>query len=95
MHTKRVNRLSAVVYSVGERRWRTALTIVLAICGWVCLRDPGNYRWLDSLDLAIHETGHLVFAFGGETLRSSTGAQTQPQAGSTTRAPGITGAGHS
>lgn len=28
----------------------------------------GTYRWLDSLDLAIHETGHLVFAFGGETL---------------------------
>ena len=26
------------------------------------------YRWLDSLDLAIHETGHLVFAFDGETL---------------------------
>lgn len=42
--------------------------MVLAIYGWVCLRSPGTYRWLDSLDLAIHETGHLVFAFGGETL---------------------------
>jgi len=28
----------------------------------------GTSRWLDSLDLAIHEAGHLVFAFGGETL---------------------------
>jgi hypothetical protein len=45
-----------------------ALTIVLAVYGWLCLRSPGNYRWLDSLDLAIHETGHLLFAFGGGTL---------------------------
>ena len=36
--------------------------------GWICLRNPAEYRWLDSLDLAIHETGHLVFAFGGEFL---------------------------
>ena len=55
-------------YPAGERRWRTALTVVLAIYGWLCLRTPGTYRWLDSLDLAIHETGHLVFAFGGEFL---------------------------
>ena len=37
--------------------------------GWVCYQDPANYRWLDSLDLAIHETGHIVFAFDGETLQ--------------------------
>ena len=55
-------------FSPGARRWRTALTLVLAIYGWVCLRSPGTYRWLDSLDLAIHETGHLVFAAGGEFL---------------------------
>jgi hypothetical protein len=55
-------------YSPVERRWRTALTLVLAIYGWQCLRSPGTYRWLDSLDLAIHETGHLVFAAGGEFL---------------------------
>jgi hypothetical protein len=52
-----------------ERRWRAALTIILAIYGLICLRNPGDYRWLDSLDLAIHETGHLVFAFDGETLQ--------------------------
>jgi len=51
-----------------ERGWRTALSVVLALYGWRCLRTPGTYRWLDSLDLAIHEAGHLVFAFGGETL---------------------------
>jgi len=51
-----------------DRRWRAALTLVLAIYGYLCLRSPGDYRWLDSLDLAIHETGHLLFAFDGETL---------------------------
>lgn len=49
-------------------RWRLALTAVLALYGWQCLRTPADYRWIDSLDLAIHETGHLVFAFGGEFL---------------------------
>jgi hypothetical protein len=55
-------------YSLVERRWRAALTVILAIYGWMCLQSPGTYRWLDSLDLAIHETGHLVFAAGGEYL---------------------------
>jgi hypothetical protein len=50
------------------RRWRTVLTVVLAVYGFFCLRTPGEYRWLDSLDLAIHETGHLLFGFAGETL---------------------------
>lgn len=54
--------------SEAERRWRAALTVALAVYGWICLEHPGTYRWLDSLDLAIHETGHLVFAVGGETL---------------------------
>jgi hypothetical protein len=48
--------------------WRTVLTLVLAIYGWLCLRAPADYRWLDSLDLAIHESGHLIFGFDGETL---------------------------
>lgn len=37
--------------------------------GIVCLRRPDEYRLLDSLDLAIHETGHLVFAPFGEFLQ--------------------------
>ncbi len=37
----------------------------------------GTYRWLDSLDLAIHETGHLVFGFGGETLTALGGTLLQ------------------
>lgn len=54
--------------SVDHPRWRLVLTLVLAVYGWQCLRTPGSYRWLDSLDLAIHETGHLVFAPFGQTL---------------------------
>jgi hypothetical protein len=57
-----------VHYSVAERRWRLGLTALLGVYGWLCLKSPGEYRWLDSLDLAIHETGHLVFAFDGDTL---------------------------
>jgi hypothetical protein len=56
------------VYTGWERRWRLALTLVLAVYGWQLARTPGQYRWLDSLDLAIHEAGHLIFAFGGEFL---------------------------
>ena len=55
-------------YSPTERRWRAALTLALAVYGRICLQNPAHYRWLDSLDLAIHETGHLFFAVGGETL---------------------------
>jgi hypothetical protein len=58
----------AARYGSAGRGWRAALTLVLAIYGWRCLSTPGTYRWLDSLDLAIHEAGHLVFGFDGETL---------------------------
>ena len=63
-----INLETVLDYPPRERRWRTALTVVLAVYGWLCLISPGTYRWLDSLDLAIHETGHLVFAFDGEVL---------------------------
>ena len=45
--------------------------------GWVLLRSPDSYTRLDSLDLAIHETGHLVFGFGGELLMLLGGALLQ------------------
>ena len=47
---------------------RLALTGALAIYGLVSLRSPGAYRLLDSVDLAIHETGHLVFGPFGEFI---------------------------
>ncbi|HEV8356913.1 MAG TPA: hypothetical protein VGQ17_09140 [Gemmatimonadales bacterium] len=64
-------------YSTWERRWRSALTVVLAAYGWQMLRTPGEYRWLDSLDLAIHEAGHLLFAFDGEFLTLAGGTLLQ------------------
>jgi len=36
--------------------------------GVVCILQPDEYRLLDSVDLAIHETGHIVFAPFGEFL---------------------------
>jgi hypothetical protein len=42
------------------------LTGGLALYGLVLLSHPEHYGWLDSLDLAIHESGHLIFGPFGE-----------------------------
>ena len=34
---------------------KTALILLLAIYGFVCLMDPSHYRLLDNVDLAIHD----------------------------------------
>jgi hypothetical protein len=52
--------------TAGLRRTRLLLTAALAIYGVPCLVTPEAGRWLDAVDLAIHETGHLVFAPFGE-----------------------------
>lgn len=41
----------------------------LFLYGVVCIRRPDEHRLLDSVDVAIHETGHLVFAPFGEFLQ--------------------------
>ena len=54
-----------------ERRWdypRLALTSVLAVYGWFLATHPGHFGFVDNIDLAIHETGHLVFAPFGEFM---------------------------
>jgi hypothetical protein len=64
------------VYTVAEhrstvenqRRLRLLLTGALALYGIPCLLRPESGRILDAVDLAIHETGHLVFAPFGEFL---------------------------
>jgi hypothetical protein len=45
---------------------RRALVVLLTLYGIVCLRAPEQYRFLDALNLAIHETGHIVFLPFGE-----------------------------
>jgi len=47
---------------------RLAFLALLAVYGVASLRSPGAGRLLDGVDLAIHETGHLVFGPFGETL---------------------------
>jgi hypothetical protein len=47
---------------------RLAFLAFLAFYGVVSLRTSNNGRLLDSVDLAIHETGHLVFAPFGEVV---------------------------
>lgn len=48
---------------------RRGVAAALLIYGSVCLATPEEYRLLDSVDLAIHETGHLVFGAFGEFLQ--------------------------
>lgn len=52
----------------NQRRLRLVLTGALALYGIPCLLRPESGRLLDSVNLAIHETGHLLFAPFGEFL---------------------------
>jgi hypothetical protein len=52
----------------NQRRVRLFLTATLALYGIPCLLRPESGRILDAVDLAIHETGHLVFAPFGEFM---------------------------
>jgi hypothetical protein len=52
----------------NQRRARLLITAGLALYGIPCLVRPESGRILDAVDLAIHETGHLVFAPFGEFI---------------------------
>ena len=47
---------------------RLALTLVLALYAIPLMRHPESGSFLDGIDLAIHETGHLVFGPFGEVI---------------------------
>ncbi len=47
---------------------RRALSVALLVYGVYGLRHQGEGSLLDGVDLAIHETGHLVFAPFGEFI---------------------------
>ncbi len=51
-----------------QRRVRLLLTAALTLYGIPCLLRPESGGFLDAVDLAIHETGHLVFAPFGEFM---------------------------
>lgn len=48
---------------------KLGLLVILAIYGISCLRHPQAGHLIDGVDLAIHETGHLVFAPFGEVIQ--------------------------
>lgn len=52
-----------------SRAGRLALTVVLAVYGFALLRHPEAGSLMDSVDLPIHETGHLVFLPFGEFIQ--------------------------
>lgn len=55
-------------HRVAYRIPRLVLTLALAAYGVVILSHPEHFRLLDNVDLAIHETGHLVFGPFGEFI---------------------------
>jgi len=62
-----------ILSSSEERKPRTAyarlaLTIVLGLYAIPLMRHPESGGFLDGIDLAIHETGHLVFGPFGEVI---------------------------
>jgi hypothetical protein len=52
---------------------RLALTVLLALYSIPLMRHPEAGSFLDGIDLAIHETGHLVFALFGEVIQFAGG----------------------
>jgi len=50
-----------------ESRLRLVLTVVLGLYG-IWLASSARHSWIDALDTAIHESGHLLFGWGGEWL---------------------------
>lgn len=56
---------------------RLALTVALAAYGIPLLRHPDQGSLVDGVDLAIHETGHLLFAPLGEFMQFAGGTVAQ------------------
>ena len=55
------------------RNARLGLLVLLAVYGVMCYRSPMAGHLIDAVDLAIHETGHLVFAPFGEVIQFAGG----------------------
>ena len=64
--------LQAATASSPERDWdhaRLLLSLALGAWGWYLGAHPGTWTFgLDDVNLAIHETGHVVFSPLGEWL---------------------------
>jgi hypothetical protein len=51
---------------MAQGRGRLLLTAALTVYGLYYLFVPDHFGLIDSVDLAIHETGHIVFGPFGE-----------------------------
>jgi len=58
-----------VIAAAAVRRWRLALTAGLAVYGLYLITHVGDYGLMDSVDLPIHEAGHIVFSPFGEFIQ--------------------------
>lgn len=47
---------------------KACFTILAAIYGFNCARDPSGSHFLDRVNLISHEAGHLLFSYLGEFL---------------------------
>lgn len=63
--------------SPASRRGRLGLTAALAIYTIWIIATADRFHFLDSVNLAIHESGHLAFAWGGEVLAALGGTLLQ------------------
>lgn len=57
--------------------WRLPLLGGFVYLLWVLLRNPQAYTIFNPLNLAIHEGGHVLFGWAGETLAIAGGTITQ------------------
>lgn len=56
------------------RSGRRALVLLLTAYGLLILRTPETFRLIDNVNLAIHETGHILFAPFGEFMTALGGS---------------------
>lgn len=58
----------AIAAKGATARLRVLFSLALGLWALWLANHPGHFGFLDSINLAIHETGHLVFGPFGETI---------------------------
>jgi hypothetical protein len=48
---------------------KAGFTVAMAVYGIICARDVTISRFLDRVDLIVHEAGHLVFSWCGQFVQ--------------------------
>jgi hypothetical protein len=50
------------------KQFRLGLTVALAVYGIAILASPEAWSFIDTINLPVHETGHILFAPFGDTM---------------------------